>query len=281
MTQWSLGPRFAVVLLIAALLLTMGWLAPLEGDVAAGLPLGAARRRAADDGAGARPARRAARRHSSARKRRRRSGRSRVEAALATMLARRARSAVCTLIAGLAAIVAVEEFVAWVFHPHGSGTFRAMLVVLTLAFAAAVGATARSRARARRSARQRGRDRVAAARRRPRRRRSFSRRSRCRTWARSIEPRPCTSRSAGSCSCSPSDSDSSPTPGSTASAARRSSAWPSWACSCSWPASRRPAHGSLVGWPLFLLVIGARRPGDRSATASSRCRRHRNPPRHF
>src|SRR5437764_14610389 len=31
MTQWSLGPRFGVVLVIAALLLAMGWLAPLEG----------------------------------------------------------------------------------------------------------------------------------------------------------------------------------------------------------------------------------------------------------
>lgn len=30
MTQWSLGPRFIVVALIAVLLLTMGWLAPLE-----------------------------------------------------------------------------------------------------------------------------------------------------------------------------------------------------------------------------------------------------------
>jgi hypothetical protein len=59
-----------------------------------------------------------------------------VEAGLATMLARHARSAVCTLIAALAAIVAVEEFVTWVFQPHGTGTFRAMLVVLTLAFAA-------------------------------------------------------------------------------------------------------------------------------------------------
>ena len=31
MTQWALGPRFAVVALIAGLLLTMGVLAPLEG----------------------------------------------------------------------------------------------------------------------------------------------------------------------------------------------------------------------------------------------------------
>ncbi len=32
MTQWSVGTRFAVVTIIAALILTMGWLAPLEGD---------------------------------------------------------------------------------------------------------------------------------------------------------------------------------------------------------------------------------------------------------
>src|SRR5581483_8037921 len=33
MTQWSLGPRFVVVALIAVLLLTMGSLAELEGEV--------------------------------------------------------------------------------------------------------------------------------------------------------------------------------------------------------------------------------------------------------
>lgn len=136
MTQWSLGPRFAVVLLIAALLLTMGWLAPLEGDsprayhsvlLIGGLLtmapalvllaelLGATRPPGSGGGFWTFT----------------------LEAALATMLARHARSAVCTLISGLAAIVAVEEFAAWVFHPHGSGTFRALLVVLTLAFAAA------------------------------------------------------------------------------------------------------------------------------------------------
>lgn len=79
MTQWSVGTRFVVVALIAALLLTMGWLAELEED------------------------------------------------------APRAYHSIL-LIAALAGIVAVEAFVSWAFRPHGAGTFRAILLVLTLAF---------------------------------------------------------------------------------------------------------------------------------------------------
>lgn len=138
MTQWSLGVRFVVVLLITALLLTVGWLAQLEHEtprayhsvlLLAGLAslgltlllldevLGSAR----PPGAGGLTWIFA------------------VEAGVAAAAARRANSAACTLIAALSAAVAVEAFVSWVFKPHGSGTFRAMLLVLTLVFA--VGAT--------------------------------------------------------------------------------------------------------------------------------------------
>ena len=136
MTQWALGPRFIVVFLIAALLLTMGWLAPLEADsprayhsvllVAGLLPMALALLLFAELIGADRPPGSGGEFWVFA-----------IEAGLATLLARRARSAVCTLIAALAAIVAVEEFVTWVFRPHGAGTFRAMLAVLTLAFAAA------------------------------------------------------------------------------------------------------------------------------------------------
>lgn len=135
MSQWGLGPRFIVVGAIAGMLLTMGWLAPLESDaprpyhsvllVAGLLPLittlvllaeilGAHR----PPGAG---------------------GLFWIYgslAAVAAACARCANSGVCTLIAAVASLVAVEAFVYWAFHPHGIGTFRAMLVVLTLAFGA-------------------------------------------------------------------------------------------------------------------------------------------------
>jgi hypothetical protein len=148
MTQWSLGPRFAVVALVASLLLTMGWLAELEREgprayhsilLIAGLllsvvalvllaeVLGSAR----PPGAGAIAWTFAA------------------EAAIAVAAARRTRSAACTLIAAFAAIVAVEAFVAWAFKPHGVGTFRAILLVLIVSFI--LGAT-RLRDRRRRDA---------------------------------------------------------------------------------------------------------------------------------
>jgi hypothetical protein len=59
-----------------------------------------------------------------------------LEAGVAAAAARRANSGVCTLIAALAGAVAVESFVSWVFNPTGAATFRAMLVVLALAYAA-------------------------------------------------------------------------------------------------------------------------------------------------
>jgi len=52
------------------------------------------------------------------------------------VFARRANSAACTLIAALAAVVAVESFVVLVFKPHGLGTFRGMLLLLSLVFMA-------------------------------------------------------------------------------------------------------------------------------------------------
>ena len=134
MTQWSLGPRFVVVAVIAGLLLTMGWLAELEQEgprayhsilLIAGLlilivalvlvsELLGARRPPGPGGFAWAFA---------------------LEAAIAAAAARRANSGACTLIAALAAAVAVEAFAAWVFKPHGLGTFRALLLVLTLAYA--------------------------------------------------------------------------------------------------------------------------------------------------
>jgi hypothetical protein len=134
MTQWSLGPRFVVVALIAALLLTMGLLAELEGDaprayhsvlLASGLlPMIVALQLLAEVLGAHRPPGAGADTWTFA-----------AEAGLAGIGARRAHSAVCTLIAGLATIVAVEAFVSWIFKPTGLGTFRAMLVVLTLMLA--------------------------------------------------------------------------------------------------------------------------------------------------
>jgi hypothetical protein len=135
MTQWSLGSRFLVVAGISILLMPMAWLAPLEYDtprayhsvllVAGLLPLifslqllgevlGAHRPPGAGANAWAFGA----------------------EAGIAATAARRANSAVCTLIAALAGALAVEAFFTWVFQPSGPGLFRALLLVLTLGFAA-------------------------------------------------------------------------------------------------------------------------------------------------
>lgn len=133
MHQWAVGLRFLVVGAIAVLLLAMAWLAELE-DVAprayhsvllvAGLllaivalellprVLGSSR-----PGAGAT------------------FWTFGLEAAAAAGLARRCGSGVCTLIAALAGAISVEAFVSWVFEPHGTSTFKAFLVLLTLGFA--------------------------------------------------------------------------------------------------------------------------------------------------
>jgi hypothetical protein len=135
MTQWGVGARFVVVGLIAVLLLTMGWLAPLEGEsprpyhsvllIAGLLPLIVALRELAEILGASRPPGDGADVWTFG-----------VEAGIAFAAARRANSGACTLIAALAAAVAVETFVSWVFTPTGLGTFRAMLVVLALAFVA-------------------------------------------------------------------------------------------------------------------------------------------------
>jgi hypothetical protein len=133
MTQWSLGPRFAVVALVAVLLLLMGLLAPLESDaprayhsvllVAGLLPLAVALVLLAEVLGADRPPGAGGEFWAFG-----------VEAGVAFVLGRRLNSAICTLIAALAAAISIEAFVSWVFHPHGIGTFRAMLVVLGLAF---------------------------------------------------------------------------------------------------------------------------------------------------
>jgi hypothetical protein len=135
MTQWSTGARFVVIALITALLLAMAWLAELEGDaprayhsvllVTGLVPLAFVLELLAEligahhpPGAG---------------------GDVWVfglVGAAAVVFARRANSGVCTLIAALAGIVVVEQFVSWVFHPTGLGTFRAMLLVMTVAYGA-------------------------------------------------------------------------------------------------------------------------------------------------
>jgi peptidoglycan/LPS O-acetylase OafA/YrhL len=132
MTQWSLGPRFAIVLLVAALLLTMAWLAPLEFDgprsyhtvllVSGLLTLLPALLLLAEVLGSSRPPGSGGLAWTLA-----------AEAVVAGTLARRTSSGVCTLIAALAGAIALEAFVAWVFKPHGLGTFRAILVALTIA----------------------------------------------------------------------------------------------------------------------------------------------------
>ncbi len=135
MTQWSLGPRFVVVALIAVLVLAMGWLTELEGPVprpyhsvllVAGLltslvalqllaeVIGASR----PPGAGAMV------------------WTFGVVGLLAALAARRANSGICTLIAALAFAVTLEAFVGWAFRPHGLGTFRAILLLEGLVLAA-------------------------------------------------------------------------------------------------------------------------------------------------
>jgi hypothetical protein len=155
MTQWGVGARFVVVGLIAALLLTMGLLAPLEepddsraaGSSEAGrraggrraaprayhsvllvaglLPLVVALQELAEVLGSSRPPGQGADVWTFG-----------LLVGAAAAAARRANSAVCTLIAALAGAAAVEEFVSWVFHPRGAATFRAMLVVLAIGFVA-------------------------------------------------------------------------------------------------------------------------------------------------
>lgn len=133
MRQWSLGPRFAVVALIAGFVLLLGWLAPLESSeprayhsvllVCGLLPLGVALVLLAEVLGSSRPPGAGGLFWAFA-----------AEAGVAWAAARRANSAVCTLIAAVALGVAVETFVIWLFKPQGLGTFRAVLVVLALGY---------------------------------------------------------------------------------------------------------------------------------------------------
>ena len=133
MRQWSLGPRFTIVALIAALILTMGLLAELEGEaprayhsillVSGLVPLALALVLLAEVMGAARPPGSGGIAWTFA-----------LEGLIAVLAARRANSAVCTLIAAIAGGISVEAFVTLVFKPSGLGTFRAMLVVLSLAY---------------------------------------------------------------------------------------------------------------------------------------------------
>ena len=138
MTQWSVGVRLVVVALIAVLILTMGWLTPLDGPaptqyhsmllIAGLLPLLLALQLLAEVlGANSYPPPFAG------------AGRFAwtfaAEAAAALACARRANSAACTLIAALAGAVAVESAVRWIFGGD-LDTIRLVLFLLSLCFAA-------------------------------------------------------------------------------------------------------------------------------------------------
>jgi hypothetical protein len=137
MTQWSSGARFLVAAVAAALLLAIGWLAPLEQEVPrayhsvlliSGLLLLAIALVLLAEVLGAKSS----------------PGPGAIAwtfaatGACAAAAARRANSGACTLIAAVAGGIALEAFVAWVFQPHGVGTFRAVLLAITLAYTAGV-----------------------------------------------------------------------------------------------------------------------------------------------
>ncbi len=132
MTQWALGPRFLVVAAISLFILGLGWALPPAGEVArphqsvlmiSGLlilifalqlfaeVLGAHR----GPGAGGE------------------FWTFGVVAAVAIAAARRSGSAGCTLIAAFAAAISFLALIAWAFHPHGFSTFRWILLLETVA----------------------------------------------------------------------------------------------------------------------------------------------------
>jgi hypothetical protein len=135
MTQWSHGVRFVVTGVIAALILTMASLAPLEGEtprpyhsmlLVSGLLvlIVALLQLARALGAGSSL-----------------SGGSGVwtfglESLAAGYAAWRWGSGICTLIAAVAFGIAFETLINWIFGPIGVGTFRAMIVVVSAAYAA-------------------------------------------------------------------------------------------------------------------------------------------------
>ncbi len=136
MIQWPVGVRFTVVLLITGVLASIAWLAEVEREgprgyhsillIAALLPLILVLILLAEVLGAARPPGAGALGWTFA-----------LEAGVAASAARRANSAVCTLIAALAGGVAVQALAQWIFNPHGQGTLRAILVALVLAYAVA------------------------------------------------------------------------------------------------------------------------------------------------
>lgn len=135
MTQWALGPKFIVAAVVAALILAMGWGVGPAGPGTGGAQslllvsgllvlvlalvfLGevlAGHHRLGAGGVFWTFA---------------------VEAGVAAAAARRAGSTGCTLIAALFASISFLEFISWAFHPHGFNTFRWILLVETVALAA-------------------------------------------------------------------------------------------------------------------------------------------------
>ena len=134
MTQWSLGPRFLVLLVISAVILALGWSAVPGVEVArpyqsvllvAGLivlvftlellaeVLGAHH----GPGSGAFFWTFA------------------VEAGVAFASARRSRSAGCTLIGALASAISILAFISFAFHPHGLTAFRWIILLESLVLA--------------------------------------------------------------------------------------------------------------------------------------------------
>jgi hypothetical protein len=136
MTQWSVGARFVVVGLIATLLLVMGWLAELEGEaprayhsvllVAGLLPGAIALVLLAELFGAAHPPGPGGYVWTLS-----------VVVILAASAARHANSAICTLIAALVGAGVVFEFVAWVFQPQGLSTYRALILAIALSYTAA------------------------------------------------------------------------------------------------------------------------------------------------
>src|SRR6185312_2426323 len=123
MTQWAVGPRLIVVGVVAALILTMGWLAPSEGPsprsyhsmllVAGLIVLAVALQLLAEALGSSRPPGAGAEFWTFG-----------LVCAVAATLARRANSAVCTLSAALAGGIALEGLVAWVFAPTSLSATR-------------------------------------------------------------------------------------------------------------------------------------------------------------
>ncbi len=146
MIQWPLGAKFAIVALITGLLLAIGGLARLEQDtprayhtvllISGLLPLVLALVLLAELLGASRPPGVGGWAWIFA-----------LEAAVAAAAARRSNSAACTLIAALSSGIALQALVQWIFSPHGEGTLRAILVTLILAYAAAATALRERRRR--------------------------------------------------------------------------------------------------------------------------------------